>query len=370
MARISDFGTGFEVYSAREFYFGGRMNYGIDRKFQSLLPLLVVGIVFIIFTAQPLFGQTASRIEEELNATDKVIERATDLVEESGNAQAEQYLEKANHLQGIAKENMSGNPEGRSALRFTLQARTHAEKAITIVRSGGENQDFVQRELERTQEILKQAQEYFDLAQLDRTLTIYEQAQTAQSKAEELFTQNQQKMALASTLRAREILETGLESARLSRQAEKELERTGMLIDRAKEMLREMNMNEFPAEFKNGVKYYEEAGELYDRGQFKNSYENTIKAREMILNTIERAEQNAQEENFPKVISQLQERYTSTFETIRASGSSQAQKILERAGSEIQQAEESYQKGNIKQGMFHLRRANRFIGQATEIVSQ
>ena len=345
------------------------MNFGTDHKIKRTLPLLIIGIVISIITAQPLFGQTASRLEEEINLTDKVIERATQLVEESGNAQASQYLDKAIHLQGLAKDNTMSSPEAKSALRLTMQARTHAEKAITIVRSGGENQDLVQRELERTQEILKRAQEYFDLAQLDRTLMIYEQALTAQNKAEELFTQNQQKMALASTLRAREILETGLESARLSRQAEKELERIAMLIDRAREMLREMNMEDPPAEFKNGVKYYEEALELYQKGQFKNSYENTVQAREMILNTIERAEQNAQEENFPKVLNQLEDKYTSALEKVQASRNSQAQKILERAGNEIQQAQESYQKGNLKQGMFHLRRANQFIGQASEIVS-
>lgn len=304
------------------------MNYGFDNKINRLLPLLLIGIALIVFMVQPVFGQSASRVEEEIEFTDKVIHRATQLVGESGSAQAVQYLDKAIHLQSIAKENMQGNTESKSAMSFTMQARTHAEKAIAIVRSGGENQELVQRELERTQEILNRAQEYFDLAQLDRTLAIYEQALSAQNKAEELFNQNRQKMALTSTLKAREILESGLESARLSRQAEKELERAGMLIDRATEMLRDMNLNETPGEFKNAVRYYEEALDLYEKGQFQKSFENTLKSREMILNTIERAEQDAQERNFPKVLSQLEEKYSSAQDKIRTSGNSQAEKIL------------------------------------------
>jgi len=344
------------------------MRIGIERKFDMLRPLIIIILFLTVFLTNTVFGQTGTPVEYEIERTEKIIERAQNYISDSGDEQARQYFEKAIFHQDKAYTYFANNNE-QNALIHTMRARALAEKATGLVNKNNENQDLVQRELDRTNEILEHAQEYFDLAELDRNLIIYEQARIAQNRANELLLQNQKKMALASTLKARDILEKGLESARLARQAGRELERTAMLMDRAVDMMREMQYGELPGEFDQAKQYQMEAQEYYNTGKFQECYNKTLRARELIVNTIDRAELKAQERNFPKFISNLETKLSGLLVDAGKTQNKRVIRLLDRACDEIDQARESYQKNNIKQGMLHLRRANRFLGDASDFIT-
>ncbi len=58
-----------------------------------------------------------------------------------------------------------------------------------------------------------------------------------------------------------------------------------------------------------------------------------------------------------------------TRSELRNSESDMGQRLLERSRNEINSAKEAFNGGDVQRAMFHLRRANRYLGEAAEIVS-
>jgi tetratricopeptide (TPR) repeat protein len=340
----------------------------------------LLGFVMILAFSSSAFTQTQmNRVGMEIAQTDKIIDEAHRIVGESGSEQGGQYLEKAVYLQGRAKEQYSLAQQGNGGVqvsdrlgmaeRLTLQARECAERAIGIVNQGGESKSYVQREIERTDQLLQQVREGLGLMSQNRMSYMLESAIATQNKARELYLQNRQKMALTATLRAREMIQRGQESIQKSEQAQRELEKTNMLADRAREMLSGMGLEETPPAFENALRLQEQAREMYENGNYDEAQQYSLRARKQILEGINKYEAQLQKENFPKVMEDVQARLERAREELGGNPNSTAEKYMERARNEIRRANEAYEGGNVQRAMNHLRRANRFLSEAAEIIS-
>ena len=85
------------------------MNVDHERKFNKLIPWVLIAVLLVVFLAAPAYGQyNEDKTRAALEKVDNLIERARQLVRESGNPQAQQYLEKAIYLRGQAKEKFAG----------------------------------------------------------------------------------------------------------------------------------------------------------------------------------------------------------------------------------------------------------------------
>lgn len=341
-----------------------------------LLVRILLGVALILVFSSSAFAQTqVDRVAAEIEKTDRVIDQAHQLVAESGSEQAIQYLEKAVFLQDRAKQMYAeGNQGGPSvniqnAERLTIQARQHAERAIGVINQGHESKNYVEREIERTDELLQQVREQLGLMSSNRMSYMLESAVSTQNKAREMYLQNQQKMALTATLRAREMVQSGKESLQQAEQAQRELEKTDMLVDRAREMLAGMGKDQAPPAFENALRLQEKARAMYDKGNYKAAQEYTLRIRKQILEGINKYEAQLQKENFPRLMSEIRARLERTNEQMGNNQNSTAEKYMERARNEIRRANEAYEGGNVQRAMNHLRRANRFLSEAAEIVS-
>jgi tetratricopeptide (TPR) repeat protein len=335
----------------------------------KLMVRVLLGVAMILVFSSSAFTQNQlDRVEEEIARTDRIIEQARQVIAESGSDQGWQYLEKAIFLQEKAKDEF-GQGNRQMAERLTLQARQHAERALGVINQGDESKGYVEREIERTDEILQQVREGLGLMSANRMSYMLESAIATQNKAKEMYLQNRQKMALTATLRAREMVQRGKESIQQSEQAQRELEKTNMLVDRAREMLSGMNLEQSPPAFENALRVQEQAREMYEKGNYKEAQEYTLRARKQILEGINKYEAKLQKENFPRVMEDIQARLERAREELGGNPNSTAERYMERARAEINRANEAFEGGNVQRAMNHLRRANRFLNEATEIVS-
>jgi hypothetical protein len=339
-----------------------------DRRLLKSSIWIITAALVLIFSSA-LSAQQLDRVEAELERTQRLIENARQVVAESGSEQGWQYLEKAIFLQDRAVEHYQERNLFR-AERLTMQAREFAEKSVAIIKKSNQNRGTVEREIEKTDEMIQKVRERLNMTTSKGSLvSVLESALATQNTARELFLQNRQKMALTATLRARELIQKGIESIQETNQAFREIEKTEMLLDRARDMLGQLELEQTPPGFENALQMQTKAREMYENGNYKLAQEYSLRARQQILDGINRFEKNLQRENFPNLLGEIEAKYERTRAEMGQNPGSIANKYLERSRKEINSAKEAYDGGNVQRAMYHLRRANRFLGEAAEIIS-
>jgi hypothetical protein len=341
-----------------------------ERKFKKLIPWVLLASLLVIFLAGPAYCQSnEDRARTALEKCDNLIERARQPVRESGNPQAQQYLEKAIYLQGQAKENFAGKRYGQ-AMRLAEMAEAQAMKAIGMIRQGDENRDMVQKEIERTDELLQRAREQYGNTENVRAKTVFQNALEFQNKARDLFARNRQKMALTSTLNARELARKAQEMAQDHAQALKEIEKTDQLLQRARERLAEMSIGLNPPAFERALRLQELARSSYVSGNFEQALGNTLKARKQIMDAVENFDDKLKQEYLPRALEQLGERLGELNSALAGTDQDHiARSYYERAKEELQNARENFNKGETSRAVQHSRRAKKYLDEAMELIN-
>ncbi len=165
---------------------------------------LVFASLITLFAASA-FSQGASdmgRAQSELERTDQMLALARDAVRIANDVQAQVVLEKqvegAEYLQSQAKEffQQGGTSGYKAAIELTQEARELAKKAMTSARYTQQNQDAVQRKIERAEQLLERAQEEVRLQQNQGMAAIYESAENSLRTAQEFYRDGEYKPAL------------------------------------------------------------------------------------------------------------------------------------------------------------------------------
>ena len=132
-----------------------------EPKQSSLLPfvllLLAVGTLCVLCLPAIAGAQTREDVAAELDKTDRVIEKAQDLLDETGAPRGREALDMAVRLQLQARQSFAGN-NLRMAERLTRDARNRALAAVSGIRHE-DNEQAVERELERTDRVLEEVTE-------------------------------------------------------------------------------------------------------------------------------------------------------------------------------------------------------------------
>jgi hypothetical protein len=180
---------------------------------------------------------TAERVQDAMDITDHRIELAVTLVPDNGNASATLELGMARTLQARARSAFASNLLGM-AIRATLDARTHADRAIAIVR-GLPDPDRVVVQVERTRELLDRARERLANCELPRAQGMLSVALEMQVRAETALHDSRYLAALQLTMSARERAYRALRLCNVAdtmqESASRALQRTGDVLLRARE---------------------------------------------------------------------------------------------------------------------------------------
>ncbi|MEZ5357533.1 MAG: hypothetical protein R3F48_01800 [Candidatus Zixiibacteriota bacterium] len=182
----------------------------------------ILFVLLALLTASSAFGQgngggggnDFARLWAAIEKTDEVIERAKIAVQESGSERAFQELKAAITLQEVARrmaDEAVTVDMGIHAGSRTLQARTKAERAIAITRQAGENEDFVRKRLEQTQEMIQRMEGRVDSDTPANILQLLDSAKDRYQRAQEFFRNGRLKAALQITLQIQKSLENALQ---------------------------------------------------------------------------------------------------------------------------------------------------------------
>jgi hypothetical protein len=203
------------------------------------LALILVGAGLLAATVVSAQDLTPDRVQTAISITDVRIEQAQRLVADSDNQQARGEVAIAVDLQGRAKSALSAS-QLAPAVRLTLDARGHADRAIALVK-GLPDPDRVLAQLERTREMLDRARQRIDECNNDRARSMVRAALEIQQHAEDAAGSGRYLGALQLTMSARERALRALRLCRLDddpgASAERALRRTSEVIARARDPL-------------------------------------------------------------------------------------------------------------------------------------
>jgi hypothetical protein len=200
-------------------------------------------LVFLGLTLVPALaraqGSDAGGLNAALEETDRRIGIAETLVAASPDAQARAELAMARDLQSRARSAMSSGQQ-LMAGRLTTSARSHADRAIAIVR-GLPDAGRVLAQVERTRDMLERAGERIAECEDDRARAGLRVALEMQGRAESAVSSGRLLGGLQLTMGARQ---RGLRALRLCRmeedveqEARRALQRTDEAITRARERM-------------------------------------------------------------------------------------------------------------------------------------
>src|SRR5262245_12934680 len=261
---------------------GGGSVEAVMKSPRSFIPaFLLVALVAAMGFGMPAHAQSRDDVLLALERTDDLIARAQELVAGSDNAQAQEELSFAIRLQTDAKANFAGG-RLRIAVDLTMRARLHADRAIAIIK-GLPDPDRVLAQLERTRELLDRARERIEECNSDRARSRLRAAVEMQERAEASAREGRYLAALQLTLSARERAHQALRlcnlEENLKESAERALARTDELIARAREVVRQSDVEGAHRALDRAVEVEAEAWTQFRAEHFEASLRLTQSAR-------------------------------------------------------------------------------------------
>jgi len=208
----------------------------------------IVGLLVLL--AVPAWGQysdVASRLQDELERTDEIIERARETVAATKSSKAKLALEQAVRLQNgdlgarYWFRQGAGNNNYQRSLSLTLKARDRARIALSAARATLQNDNALLRKLERAEEYLERVREMIQAAG-DRAgpgVAIYQSAKDNLNRAWEFYRSNAYRASLKLVNQVERAAKKLINAAnRLNREQnnyERRAENVGRLLDRTAE---------------------------------------------------------------------------------------------------------------------------------------
>jgi hypothetical protein len=181
--------------------------------------LMTVVFLVAIAIAGPAAAQHGGLMEQARDAigkTQEIIEEAKEAVSESGSERAQNQLAMAIRLQSTAVRMVRSGTVFDEAFamqvrKYTLNARSKAQRAIAITRQAEENEDYVRGRLERTDELIQEAIEEAGSETPPGLKVLLDTARDQQERAREFFRDRRLKASLQLTLQTERSLIRAME---------------------------------------------------------------------------------------------------------------------------------------------------------------
>jgi tetratricopeptide (TPR) repeat protein len=220
-------------------------------------------------------------VQLAIDRTDVRIEQAEALVLGSDNAQAALHLEAAVSLQGRARTSFAA-AEMTMALRLTIEARDHADRAIAIIRNLPDP-DRVKAQLERTRELLERARERIEECNNERARAMLRAAFEMQVRAEEAAASGRYLVALRLTVNARERAQNALRLCNLEENiqeaADRAIQRTDLVLTRAQDAIEDCDDEKARASLAQALELQSRAKAEFTAERYRAALSLTMAAR-------------------------------------------------------------------------------------------
>jgi hypothetical protein len=297
-----------------------------------------------------------------------LIERAEEIVGETGSLIGERYLEHARELQARAWEAYRGQNYS-STRKLTLAAREQALKAIGAVQVADYNISTVRRQIDQTDELLKRARDEVGIARNQQVLSLLETARKIQIEAKEFFRSNNLKIALKATLRARETANRAADMADNSLAAEDELHRTDDLIAKAADRAKALGSNGRIQDMLDDAETIQaEAYEKLTSGRLRAAVRQTLRVRDLTKKALRQMEEDIQPERIERFLLQTERMISEVADVLAESPDDTAAGLLEIAEEHHRRATEAFSEGDTQTAIVEAKAARELITKARNMV--
>jgi hypothetical protein len=316
------------------------------------------------------------KLTTALDRTDQVIEKAKEVVGKSNSERAEYLLEVAIRLQERAislkkqSERYDNAVQATQAGKYTFSAREKALRAIAIARQAAENEDYIRRRLERSDDLIRRIEEKTQPDTPDRIMLILDTARKKQQRAVELFRNRRFKMALQLTMQVEKSLEKMFEQVggyvKTRKRFESLQERYYTLLDRI-ETGGSGDNAEIGAPIERAENLCAEAERLADNGAIVRAEKTMQKAVEILLRIAENLKEPGK---IKRALEHLKRRADTLKEKINASGHRQAGRMHQNAVEHLEKASALYREGNYEAAATQLQATRQILTRVEKLLEK
>ena len=330
---------------------------------------VILSILIIIGVSVPALAQgtgSTDRLEEYIENTAQILERASDFVSDAPNPRSIRILEQAfvSHRRSIELA-QAGQP--RMALAYSQKARQGAQQAARIARELSGNSERLQRRLERYMELRDRVSERVRESGDERALRFLRESEQQARRARDLQKQGDAALALQVLKGAEDLLaraaRIAFEGAGAGR-LERELERTRAFLENvAGEVGDDPAANELMTSARMALRRAEDAAA---QGQIMRAL-NSLQLARRLASRAAATDESLDVDAVERQIERFDERFQRVSERVSDSGSQQAQQALERARVHRDRAGELLGEGKLEQALRQIRAGFALLAAANDL---
>jgi len=239
-----------------------------------------------------LEGGHHGRVTPEMAAravreTDRLIERAEPVITESDNEDAQAMFERAVEIQGNARESLE-DEEFERAFALTRQARELVARALRLVEGPVEpDPERVLAALERTDEIIEEATGEITESGNEEAISLLERATEAQENAHSAYDEDNYRVAMGLTMRAREMIRRALRIIHsgprevTEEEAARVIEEVTAFIEEATPVIEESGDETAVGLLDEANTHLENANSSFDEGNYRGAVAEALVARRL-----------------------------------------------------------------------------------------
>jgi len=330
--------------------------------------MLVLGVVFL--TSGVAFSQGESVIvekaKEDLRLLQRHIERAREIVEESGNAEAEELFEKAVEHSGIAEQAIR-NKEWKKALNHIHIAMDCALKAVKVVMDDLEN--VVKKGMIRLERLLERAEKVVTESESKEAKKILEEVKKFYDRVREAISQENYRLALRNikiatglALKAITIASGGIEEV-----FKKEMIGLEKLLERAKEMVSDSTNVGAKEVLEKALMFQDKARDAGEKERYRLALRYVHISTKLAFKAIEMAKGKENiSERAKEELQRLQDLIEKAKNTIEESGDRKAEELFEDAIEYSKRAEDSIKDERYGEALKHIHIATDYVLRAVK----
>jgi hypothetical protein len=343
----------------------------IERKLSRSFTLMIISVFFAILFFTTASGQSRDQVTGDLEETDRIIERADEVVKETGSEIGLSYLEHARELQGRAWEAHRGEAYGMSR-KLTFAAREQAQKAIGAVQVSDYNAATVGRQIERTDDLLSRARDKVGQTGSQKAVSLLESAIKTQIEAKEFFRGNSLRIALKATLKARESAAQAVDIAGSDRYnaylVERELHRTDELIAKAADIGEELGSNGvIRGLLENAREMQSQAYVSYRSDNMRTAMNKTSRAREITRKALMGMEKDFQPERIERFLHHSDRLISEVREVLSEIPNAERERLLETAIEHQDAASAAFSRGDLQTAIVEAKAARELVNKAQNL---
>jgi hypothetical protein len=309
-------------------------------------------------------GQQRFDVEADLEKTDQLLEKARDLVGEFGSNRGRTSLEVAEKTQERAWDAFHRG-QSRRAQQMTERAREEVYRALGSLRQSEENENEVERQLERTDAVIAEARDRLGVTNVrtpgHRRL---ENAIASQRRAWELYRDRRLRPALRMTLQARESIlrmasrrGSGLGGDLEPNALEAQLERLTEAANRVEGRVQQSDDPGAVESWRRATELLEQARAALDAGDLREADRMLRQARNRLERIARRALREMRSDEVVVLIDAASARWEQLESSVRDQGDERLLAWYDQAGENLQRARGALDDGQAQQALISTRKA-------------